>query len=574
MIAGQLRFFISLYLFSLDQMNKYLFLLFLFAMGGLVSCTQTNDVNLLKQAETCVESDPDNALQLLNLLENSELLRGKESADYALLLTQALDKNYLDSLQSDSLIKIAVDYYKGSGDYVKAGKSYYYYGKIMVVKGKVSEAMEAFLKALTFLKETKEYKLQGLIFEHIGYLNLGQGMYEQSIDNYRKSIHYYELAGDSIGEVYGCRNVARGHYASQDYDSAYWYANRGLLLLSDTTNQVRSSLFQLLGLIVKDEGKYSQAIDYFISAIESNKNVNDGLRYYLSLGCAYMDIGQFALAERCFEHCKNVNDVFISSGAYNYLYLLKKKESNYEQALSYKELSDSILNIVRNNELSSQLLALQKKYEADRLIMENSQIRLEKENQAYFYSVIMLIISGVSFWLIKRYKKKNLRNIEALRRNERILKEYACRITGLELEGEQEREAKKEVIGKLNRKILELTSENKRIRDNSCVEALFVLGELKEGKLIVENMKMSERQSIFDFLDLVYANFVSRIKTDFELTKGDLLLAALIKLGFSSKQLMIVFDCEMKSVYKSKQRLKSHLKLEKEDSLEEMIAFY
>ena len=70
--------------------------------------------------------------------------------------------------------------------------------------------MEAFLKALTFLKETKEYKLQGLIFEHIGYLNLGQGMYEQSIDNYRKSIHYYELAGDSIGEVYGCRNVARG----------------------------------------------------------------------------------------------------------------------------------------------------------------------------------------------------------------------------------------------------------------------------------------------------------------------------------------------------------------------------
>ena len=86
-----------------------------------------------------------------------------------------------------------------------------------------------------------------------------------------------------------------------------------------------------------------------------------------------------------------------------------------------------------------------------------------------------------------------------------------------------------------------------------------------------------ERKTAHDtvyFTPPVYANFVSRIKTDFELTKGDLLLAALIKLGFSSKQLMIVFDCEMKSVYKSKQRLKSHLKLEKEDSLEEMIAFY
>ena len=29
-----------------------------------------------------------------------------------LLLTQALDKNYLDNLQSDSLIMIAVEYYK------------------------------------------------------------------------------------------------------------------------------------------------------------------------------------------------------------------------------------------------------------------------------------------------------------------------------------------------------------------------------------------------------------------------------------------------------------------------------
>ena len=72
-----------------------------------------------------MEVYPDSAMQLLKLLQYPEKLRGKESADYALLLTQALDKNYLDSLQSDSLIKIAVDYYKGSGDYVKAGKSYY-----------------------------------------------------------------------------------------------------------------------------------------------------------------------------------------------------------------------------------------------------------------------------------------------------------------------------------------------------------------------------------------------------------------------------------------------------------------
>lgn len=208
------------------------------------------------------------------------------------------------------------------------------------------------------------------------------------------------------------------------------------------------------------------------------------------------------------------------------------------------------------------------------LFWKNRQIKLEKEKQTYFYLVIILLVSGVSFCFIKKYKKKNLRNIEALRKNEKIIEEYACRITGFELKEEWEQKAKKETIGKLNRRILELTSENKKIRDNSSVEALFILGELKQGRLIAENMTTTERQNIFDFLDLVYANFISRIKTDFDLTKGELLLVALIKLGFSNQQLMIVFDCEMKSVYKNKQRLKSHLLLKKDDALEQMIAFY
>lgn len=575
MTVSQSCFFVSLYSFSLDKMNKYLFLLFLFVGEGFASCTQTNiNVNLLKQAEDCVESYPDSALHLLHLLEHLERLHGKEGADYALLLTQALDKNYLDSLQSDSLIKIAVEYYRGSDDKVKRGKACYYYGKTMAVKRKVSDAMEAYLEALAVLKETTEYKLQGLLSEHIGYLNLGQGMPEQSIDNYRQSIYYYELAGDKIGEVYGCRNIARGYLAEQNNDSARWYANKGLSLLPDTVIQVKSSLLQVLGLIAKSEEQYSQAIDYFVSAIRSNVNMNDGLRYYLSLGSTYMDIGKFVWAEKCFRHCMDAKDVFISSGAYNYLYLLKKEEYSYKEALLYKEKSDSILEVVSNDKLRNQLLALQKKYEADKLIMENRQIKLEKENQTYLYLFIVLFISGLGFYVIKKYKKKNIRNIEALRKNEKTIEEYIYKIARLEQKEEREQEAKKETIGKLNRKILDLTLENKRIRDTSNVEALFVLGELKQGKLVVERMTASERQSIFDFLDLVYANFITRIKSDFDVTKGELLLAALIKLGFSTKQLVVVFDCEVKSIYKNKQRLKSHLGLDKDDSLEQMIAFY
>lgn len=154
------------------------------------------------------------------------------------------------------------------------------------------------------------------------------------------------------------------------------------------------------------------------------------------------------------------------------------------------------------------------------------------------------------------------------------MEEYAYKISILEQAGEQERQIKKDAIGKLNRKILELGVENKNIRKCACVEALYVLSELKKGRLIIDNMSEAERLAVFEFLNLVHADFVSRIKAEYSLTKGELLLSSLIKLGFSNEQLMIVFDCEKRSVYKSKQRLKIHLGLKKEDSLEQMIALY
>ena len=49
-----------------------------------------------------MEAYPDSALYLLQQIPHPDKLHGRQQADYAFLLTQARDKNYLDSLQSDS----------------------------------------------------------------------------------------------------------------------------------------------------------------------------------------------------------------------------------------------------------------------------------------------------------------------------------------------------------------------------------------------------------------------------------------------------------------------------------------
>lgn len=69
---------------------------------------------------------------------------------------------------------------------------------------------------------------------------------------------------------------------------------------------------------------------------------------------------------------------------------MHKKDGNYLKAFLYKEKSDSLLEVTRNAELQKQLLDLQNKYENDKLILENKQIRLENEKQTLFLFVFYL----------------------------------------------------------------------------------------------------------------------------------------------------------------------------------------
>lgn len=556
-------------------MNK-IFLIYIGSVFFFVSCIQEKaEDTVFAQVESCMESCPDSALTLLKQITHSEDLRGQEQADYALLLTQVYDKLHMDSLQSDSLIGLAAKYYsEKEGERVKTGKAFFYYAKVMLLGKRYPEAMQAYLEAKKFIDGTSEYKLQGQIWEHIGYLNSVQEDYEKSIAHFKKSIEYYNLAGAELGLLYGYRNIARDYFSVHNNDSSQWYANKGLVL-SDTIGKLKHSFYHILGLIATDNKQYLHAVDYYLSAIKCSDRLNEKYRYNLSLGNVYLEVGEYEKAIDCFDYSRNSTNEFLSAGSYKSLFEFYKKHADYEKAFKYKEISDSLLDIVHNKELQAKMLDLQSKYNNEKLLLENKQVKLKKENQMYFYLFLLTLTIGVAvvtfIYLRKKYRKLILRDFEIIRNNNLIIERYAERIANLENLDMHKYEAKKEEIEKLNRKILCLTVENKKIRENTNLNALFVLEELKQGKLIVENITISERKLIFNFMDLVHADFVTRLKKDYKLIKNELLLAVLLKLGFSNKQLADVFDCEIKSLYKYRQRLKQSLELGREDSLDQMI---
>ena len=93
----------------------------------IVSCTRPNKTLLL--AEELMNEKPDSALLLLEQIP-VESLSHQQYADWCLLMTQAQDKCNID-LTSDSLIRIAVNYYeKRNSNPERQLLTFYYMGRV------------------------------------------------------------------------------------------------------------------------------------------------------------------------------------------------------------------------------------------------------------------------------------------------------------------------------------------------------------------------------------------------------------------------------------------------------------
>ncbi len=564
-------------------MKKLLYFGLLSVCVLLGSCVEKNVSNVFDKVEGYMDVCPDSALLLLEQIPHSEELRGKQRADYALLLTQARDKNYLDSLQSDSLIKIAVDYYKNGEDKVKAGKALFYYGKVMDLQGNDMLAMQAYLNALAKLEKTEEYKLQGLAYEYIGILNTDRKLYKDALDNYQSSVYCFQKAADTLGVIYAYRDIARIYYVEQKYDSVYNYINRALSLCEKkkgciSFERVIPSLLQVKGIAKRNEGDLGDAIALLKTAVETEQDRHSMHHCSMSLGNIYLNQNKLDEAKRYFTLALKSERPRTLAGAYHYLYLLEKRQKKYAIALYFKEKSDSLLSVDLDAKQASQILTLQRKYEKGKLLLEKQQVEHEKKIQFYFGMVIVLFIILLClvlyFLLRKKYKEMFRKNMQVIKENECMIKRYVYELDMLKQKAGETAETNGEKVGKLNQKILLLESENKKIRENVCVNGVYLLEQLKKEKLIVKNMTKQEKEQLLEYMDLIYGNLISRLKKDFKLTSGNLILIALLKVGFTTTELMFTFDCEMNSIFTKKRRLRENLNLDTNDKLEEFITLY
>ena len=566
---------------------------FFFILVLSVSCHRDSEAPdaAFQRIEMCMESLPDTALYLLKSIPHIEKLRGKLQADYALLLTQAMDQNYV-KFTSDSLIALALNYYTVErGDSATRAKAQYYYGRVLRELGKDEEA-------LTFLSSAKEMfgniqccKMFAMATDEIGMINRKKKLYQESLKNFRESYTIYEELKDSLSLVRAGQNIGRAYLFQNKWDSCYFYYINALALAREKQYSSEVSILHELGILCRSMGELKKSERYFLAAYE--KETDEERKYVecMSLGYLYIQMGDVENARKYFKMSINSSKEYTRIDAYNNLYFLEKDIDNFEEAIIYHEKADSIVNVLDEVDSQELITELQKQYENEKLRNDNLQLKVDRTVFIFCGTVIFLIVAFYMcyyYYKSKNHRKKIAEIESQIRDNEEEIKRYQQEMEEIQelkdqvLEENRILEENRMKVGELNGKIVLLSMQNKNLSgllkelggeltvgpsSEQYISAFRLLLAIKEGTLRGK-LSNGERYKLFSLFDLLYSNYVTRLldKTPL-LTKHDLEICCFLKFGLTNEELARIFQTSSDSVTKAKGRLKGRLGISPQEDL-------
>ena len=144
----------------------------------------------LVHAESVMFDHPDSALHILEDMPMPSARWNKENhALWCLLVTQAKVKQLM-KISSDSLVRIAYDYYKPTDNSRRKAMSALYMGDINYELGNIEEAMQYYLEGKTEVEKTNDYKTGYLIMFSLGKLYLFRDFADYALEACSAAYNY------------------------------------------------------------------------------------------------------------------------------------------------------------------------------------------------------------------------------------------------------------------------------------------------------------------------------------------------------------------------------------------------
>ena len=398
----------------------------------LASCTRHSpEWETLQEVETYIETHADSALVTLQNIRPENLANKEEKAKHALLLSMAMDKNYIDRTDFE-VLQPAIDYYSEKGTPDDKLRTYYYQGRIYQNKGDKDLSMRAFINA----RELKDE-----ITDTLTYANLlvAQGTYFYSsykikdfIENNLQAARLYQAINRPYYQMTSLTNALDGSIINKDKqlaDSIMTCCKINIKEYPDYRNIMIPYVISYTIVFESDD-----EIRNVINSVYGNKKLSNNAKLDIAYG--YSKIGE---ADKALQVLESIHAEKIETNSLKYLSIkadVLEANDNYKDALSFYKLYSSTLEQKHKSLFSQDLLFAQERHNLE----VASLIEIQKRDQLIWYSIccafVLLSVIGVIYY---RYRIGKTQRVIAEQENDRLRLEQenlSMRISQLESESE------------------------------------------------------------------------------------------------------------------------------------------
>lgn len=513
-----------------NRQNRILYILLCCAC--LFSCQRENTTKLLELAEAQIWEKPDSTLRILEQISSPEKLQGKEQADYALLLTQA---NYRCNIPapSDSLINIAIDYYKEKEDADRRGAAYLYKGGVLNELHESEQAIQAYKQAEECIPEMTDTRLIARIYSDLGYLNQIKLNYDIAKIYYTKSLSINKAENNFSNSANDLINLI-GIYISFDsqnkQDSAEWCTSELLNIIPKVSSNIQAKIFHNIAVQKMYEGKYTEA-EIFLQRL---KEVSNGKLSYKALsiwGKLYAQTGHKEKADSLLYAALGTSDLTVKVNIYSTLYKQAEENKHYKEAIGYLKNYITVMDSVQNELTSTEIRELQLKYDKSIILRQKAEILT---NWYLTIAIGILIVTALLllyYYSLKMYKKQKGEELSRQKQKSIKLQE---RIDSLQTMVEESKnmhsQEREEAINKIA--ALQKEKEKKDIRikqletmfrakdisvPSADAEALQTFLKITKHK---EYVPAANRDSLHHWLNITHQNFATRLNNKYPSLTG------------------------------------------------------
>ena len=455
----------------------------------IVSCSGNPAVDRqLTVVENIMEERPDSALSVLNGIDTELVTSEAEKARYALLMSQALDKNYIDTTTFD-VLQPAIDYYinKDKGTPDEKLRTLYYQGIIFLNRSELDMSMQSFLKS----NDLNSNYTDTLIYAHLlvaqGYLyNLSYLIDDYIQHNIVASTLYHKLGKEDFRQssllraLDGCIVTNNKHKADS------------IMTITDSLAEIVPESRQKLALVKFTYGIRFDSKNVLESMTDAVSNINilsDEMKLDVALG--YLRLQKSIIAQDIFE---SIDSTGIFGQSLRYLSVrpeILEANGEYKDALAaYKTYFDAI---EREN---SKIYYKKTTVAEERHDLELRNLRkIQHKDRIIWLSVcsllILLIVVGVIYYF---YRIGRMKRVVA--ENEK---------TRLQLENDAL--LRQNEVLELEKHTAELTAENMRLRISQLETENEQLKDLSDK----EDLPDDVRKVIKERVEMLNRLFAARI---------------------------------------------------------------